>query len=1012
MQDTYAIERELGGGGMSRVFLARETALDRLVVIKVLPADLMGGVSVERFRREIQLAARLQQANIVPLLAAGEVDGAPYYVMPFVQGESLRAHLTSHGALPMAEVISLSRDMARALAAAHALGVVHRDIKPENVLLSGGAAVITDFGIAKALRASRVQGAVDSGDERPETLTQLGTSLGTPAYMAPEQAAGDPATDHRADVYAFGALMYEMLAGRPVFTGKTAHELIAAHISQSPEPIATLRRETPPALADLVMQCLAKDPAARPSSADAILASLDAVSVPTATRPSAGRALAIYFAAFAIVALVAHLAIVDVGLPTWVMPAVLAVMALGLPATIFLTPTRSVRGGLAALSALALFVAAYMVLRAFGIGPVGSLFAEGVINAKDHIVVSDFRAVHADSTFGAMLAEAVRTGLAQSTAISVVARASVDTTLKRMGRDLHAPLDLRTARDVARRDGAKAVVDGDVSGVSGGYLVSLRLVAAEDGRELASFHAAANNPQGLIEAADALVRDLRAKIGESLRTVNAMPALYNLTTSSVDALREYTLAAHASSANDLDAAVTHYRAAVRLDSNFAVAWSDLASILGLLRLVNGEDSAEARAYQLRDHLSHREQLEVTGSYFGFSSVRDPIKATQAFQQLVDEGDSAQLSMLATLLLNQRAYARAEPLFRAEIRSSESGADDASSRLNLVAVLFNEGKAREAQAEFDTAQRRAPRYPLLPWWDAELAYNRGDLSRAARIADSLRTSGGPAQRVWGARRTADFALLHGQLSQWERGLRDANAADVSRGNNPAPRNGAFIIAYVETLLSPTPERAVARFDSALAAAPADTGLPYEAILLAADTYALGGRPDRARAVLARYGAMPVDSVDRRTVEPSRHRLLGEIALAERHWPQAIAEMKRSDTTVTGVPASTCRICLYALLGRAYDAAGMADSAIANYEKYLTTPLLMRGSSSAGFGGDPYMLGLVYHRLGDLYDKKGDRAHALDYDTRFVDLWKNADPELQPWVTAARARVQALQQHAGP
>ncbi|HEY5218893.1 MAG TPA: protein kinase [Gemmatimonadaceae bacterium] len=1002
LRGAYVIERELGGGGMSRVFVARETALDRLVAIKVLPADLMAGVSVERFRREIQVAARLQHAHIVPVLTAGEVNGAPYYTMPFVQGESLREHMTTHGPLPVAEVISIARDMARALAVAHTFGIAHRDIKPENVLLSGGAAMIADFGIAKAISASRVR---DPDEERSETLTQIGVSLGTPAYMAPEQAAADPTTDHRADLYAFGVVLYEMLAGRPLFDARAAHDLVTAHMGQAPVPISTRRPDTPRALAELVMRCLSKNPEDRPQSAEAVLAALDATAAPSALRGDPVRTLAVYAAAFVTVALAAHFAITRIGLPTWVFPTALLVMALGLPAMLLLSPRQSMRGGLGAIGALVLTVAGYMLLRALGIGPVGSLFAKGVLKENDRVVISDFRAVHADSTFAAMIGEEVRTGLSQSGAIYVVSDSDVRAELRLMRRDPAAPVDLSAARGAAARWSAKAVVDGDVAGVSGGYLVSVRLIGTENGQELASFHAMANGPQALIEAADKLVREVRAKIGESLRTVNAMPALYDQTTSSIDALREFTLAVQSATKGNLNAAVGHYREAVHLDTAFAVAWANLGSTLQMLGLFASADSARGHSYALRDRLSRWEQLYVTGSYLGFPYQRDPVKAASAFQQLVDDGDSSELGDLATLRLNQRDYAGAEPLFRAAMQRDPNGST--VEPLNLIAVLFNEGKVVEAESMFVALRRRAPSALLIPRWAAELAYQRGDLSLATRIADSLRTSSEPAQRVWGAHRMADLALLHGEVEAYGRYSREASAVNAARGNPDAPLSDSIAMIYTSIWMDASPAHGLARLDAALAHPALDTSLDAGDFFRAAGAYAIGGRIDRARAMLARYDAVSTDSIERRLDEPDRHWVLGEIALTEKRWTSAVAEIRRSDTTVTGLPSGTCRMCVYAWLGDAFDRAGMADSAIVMYEAYLRTPLLMRGvSRMSGIGTDSYWTARVYRRLGALYEQKGDRTRALADDGRFVDLWKRADPELQPLVTVVRTRVEAL------
>jgi eukaryotic-like serine/threonine-protein kinase len=288
----YTLERELGGGGMSRVFVAQETALGRTVVIKVISPGLAEGVSAERFAREVKLAARLQQANIVPVLTVGESGGLPYYTMPFVRGESLRTRLAS-GTLPIADAMSILRDVARALAYAHAEGVVHRDIKPENILLSGGAAVVTDFGIAKALSASRTEDG--SSSDASGTLTQAGSTIGTPAYMAPEQAVG-AAVDHRADLYAWGVVAYELLAGAHPFSGRSGTaQLIAAHIAEVPTPLGAKSPDVPRAVADLVTQCLEKDPSRRPQNADALVAGLSAIVTPSGKRPSssASRARAV-----------------------------------------------------------------------------------------------------------------------------------------------------------------------------------------------------------------------------------------------------------------------------------------------------------------------------------------------------------------------------------------------------------------------------------------------------------------------------------------------------------------------------------------------------------------------------------------------------------------------------------------------------------------------------------------------------------------------------------------------
>ncbi len=269
--DDFVVERELRGGGMSRLFVALDRALDRRIAVKVLSPELGEGVNIERFQREITITAGLQHPHIVPVFAAGETGGLPYYTMPLIDGESLADRLTRENALPVEQVVGILREVARALAYAHGRGVIHRDIKPHNVLLTGNSATVADFGLAKALASAR--------DVTDDDLTSPGFSMGTPAYMAPEQATGDHTVDHRADLYSFGCLAYEMLIQEPPFERPSARAVLAAHIVDEPTPISARRPDLPAALTDLIMRCLAKEPDDRPGSAEEVVQALSAATV-------------------------------------------------------------------------------------------------------------------------------------------------------------------------------------------------------------------------------------------------------------------------------------------------------------------------------------------------------------------------------------------------------------------------------------------------------------------------------------------------------------------------------------------------------------------------------------------------------------------------------------------------------------------------------------------------------------------------------------------------------------
>lgn len=1052
MGDAYRLERELGGGGMSRVFEAEERRLKRRVAIKVLSPGLAEGISLERFEREIQTAAALQQANIVPVLSAGDTNGLPFYTMPFVDGESLRARL-ARGPLPVAEVIGILRDVAKALAYAHRMGVVHRDIKPDNVLLSEGTAVVTDFGIAKALSAARTSTA-------GATLTQVGTSIGTPAYMAPEQAAGDPDVDHRADIYSLGAMAYELLAGRPVFADRTAQRMLAAHMTEPPQSIGDVRGDVPAPLAELVMRCLAKEPDNRPQSASEIVRVLETFtsgggmeSMPAVLIGGPrmlGKALGLYAAAFVGVAIVAKAAIVGIGLPDWVFPGSLIVMALGLPVILWTgyvqrvtrraltaTPTftpggtpqatqgtiatmalraaphmswyRTAKSGAIALGGFALIVAAFMAMRGLGVGPFASLLAAGKLTSREPLLITDFAVTNVDSALGRVVSDAVRAGLSQSSVITLLPPVATASALRMMERPPLARVDLPLARQLAQRLGVKAIVDGDVTGVTGGYIVALRLVTADSGVELWSGRETGDGPRGLIDASDRLARALRGKAGESLRAVHGTAALEQVTTTSLDALRLYSEGArYHDILSDWPNAIMRFREAVALDSNFAMAWRKLGAALGNAGRPHAEvDAALEAAHRHRDHLTENERDFEEAFYYLRGPGGDRAKGIALYEGLVRRGDASVAGNLALEYLGRREFVKAESTEALSIREYP---EQGLSWYEIAWAQGDQGHWDAVAPGLRAAEARFPDNSLRPIVHAYLLYHAGLLDSLQRYLDSIRDHGRPDMRITALTESAELALVRGHLSRALGVYAQAAAANSAAGtaSNVVADSAAVTRMEVATL---GPSAAAAdRLDRVLARSPLRTmdvsDRPYFSV---ATAYARAGRADRARAILADYDREVHDTAVRRSQQPALHTAQAELALAENRAADAIREFRRGDSAPDG-PASMCVLCLPVNLARAFDAAHESDSAISMYERYLTTPAIDRLDAPLfmDFADplDPLYLANVYYRLGELYEAKGDAANAARNYRAFVDLWQDADAPLQPRVAEARRRLAAL------
>ncbi len=623
--DEYRVVRELGGGGMSRVFLATDVALGRQVVIKVLTPELAAGVNRERFRREVQLAAGLQHPMIVPLLTAGEAEGLLWYTMPFVEGESLRERI-QRGVMSARDVLPVLIDVARALGAAHRKGIVHRDIKPGNILLHENHAVVADFGVAKALTAA----VADSTG-----LTTSGLAVGTPAYMSPEQAAGDATVDGRADIYALGCVAYELLTGKPPFTDPSAARMLVAQVSQMPVPIQQLA-PMKPELASTIMICLEKDPAMRWPTADALA---DALEQQRFTSE----------------------------------------MSLSPPEPItntYRTPTRSIElpipvapkrnrarllGGGAAVAALA---AAAVFFTSGKPGPQAVV----AFAAPQTVLVADVENRTADSTLGDLLSEALRTELQESKIVTVMTPGATSLALQRMQKPTASRVSAALAREIAVREGVPVVVEGRIQKVGNTYLVRAALVSPSDGAEQSAAQETAGSEDDLIAAIGRLARRTREKLGESTTTLTALQPMERVTTTSIDALRKYTeairLGDDVSSGRGTRREIHLLEEAVALDSTFAMAWRRLG-----VKLMSGEHqysnvsmlrgkAAIARAYQLRDRLSPVERGLTEAAYFTEVEVNLG-RANAAYMAILSEQptNSFALNNLANSALQDGMYER-------------------------------------------------------------------------------------------------------------------------------------------------------------------------------------------------------------------------------------------------------------------------------------------------------------------------------------------------------------------
>jgi len=962
----YRIERELGGGGMSRVFLAEETALGRRVVIKVLPPDTAASVNADRFRREIQMAAQLQHPAIVPLLSAGASAELLWYVMPFVDGASLRAKLSRTGPLPLDEAVRAWRDLLEALEYAHAHNVVHRDIKPENIMLTGRHAVVLDFGVAKAVSAST--GTVTAG------MTGLGMAIGTPAYMAPEQIAGEANADGRLDLYAAGLVMYEMLSGRGPFDATTASEMMAAHIAKPPAALGTLRVGLPASLEQLVMQCLEKAPSARPRSAADVLQALDAMSgdISGARTPSATPS-----------------------------PNTSGARQSSVSDT-DIASARSRRGLAVAAAAAAVVVIAaaiggtmYRTTRAEAEARVGRNIAD-----SSRLAVLFMPTVYdpADSVLARNLASALLNAAQSDHRILPLGEERAKSMAVEMGFE-PATVSKDTLAAMARDLGTHSTLSATVARVGGGFLLAAEARAVANDSALFRAEVTAKDVAAVPEAIKTLAEQSRAGLAAAFSHVTRPTASGKVIGTNPEAARLWTEGQERLDAQDYLTAADKSRQAVALDPKFAAGWVLLSVSLSNAGVHPHEQFMASReAYRTRDRLRSKWTRSLVASPY-LRAIRDLNDAVR----VLEDGALQDRGQFRGLTENEIALAYSS-MRRPDLALRYYGSGRDTTYREPSVVSWNYQVSLLELGRVDDARRELARYdslagasnPMIRRMRHELTFATRDVDSTRAVAAlRLAAAKSPTGQLAASVVLRNALVTAGQMDS-ARAIEQLRRRVLGASNDTA----SLLLSDVNEALIRAEfggdAGAASRLDPVLrdgrlnALLPLDR--PYAALVTA---LAATGRAADAKRVLTEW----TTSIPPELARVQGWRIAtarGEVLLAEKNGAGALAAFRAGDSI-------SCVSCAWPNYARAYDAMGKRDSAIFWYEKYLaSTSVTLANTAHAR------LLAQAYRRLGELYEDAGNPKQALQRYSDFVALWKNADASLQPAVKSAKDRMVRLQE----